>query len=112
MSMTGSATQVSSPSGNIPNSTPQVIGAPGSTGPGAQMGMAGAAALTVGTAAAGLVVLGVLFRRGGKTLPPLRVDAANVLNVYWSWLLVDATLKLLAYKYHGHKVAQAYLLIA
>jgi hypothetical protein len=42
----------------------------------------------------------------------VRVDAINAFNVYWSWLVIDGTLKLVAYHFHGHKLAQAYLLIA
>lgn len=92
--------------------TVQATAAPGATGPGASISMTSAVGLTLGTAAVGLVGLGFIFRRGGAKLPPLRVDAANALNVYFSWLLMDATLKLVAYHYHGHKLAQAYLLIA
>ena len=85
---------------------------PGSTGPGSSMSMTTAVATTIGVAAVGLVALGFIFRKGQKVLPPLRIDAANAINIYFSWLLIDGTLKLVAYKYHGHKVAQAYLLIA
>lgn len=102
-SLTGQAV----PSGASTNSA-----APGAQGPGSNLNVTHAVVVTLGSAALGLVALGWLFRRGGKSLPPLRVDAANALNVYFSWLLVDGTLKLLAYRYHGHKLAQAYLLIA
>lgn len=94
------------------NAVSQPTGAAGSNGPGAQMGMTSAAITTIGTAAVGLLALGIVFRRSGEKLPALRVDAANAINVYFSWLLIDGTLKVLAYKYHGHKLAQAYLLIA
>lgn len=85
--------------------------APGATGPGGSMSVGRSALLVVGVGAAGLLGLGVLFRRGGKSLPPLRIDAANAMNIYFSWLLVDATLTTLAYKFHGHPVSQAFLLV-
>lgn len=85
--------------------------APGATGPGGDMSVGRSALLVVGVGAAGLLGLGILFRRGGKSLPPLRIDAANAMNIYFSWLLVDATLTTLAYKYHGHPVSQAFLLV-
>ena len=88
-------TYSSDPTNPIPQGVPAVSGAPGAA-----------------AAGFGLVALGLIFRKGQKVIPPLRVDAANALNVYFSWLLVDGTLKLVAYKFHGHKVAQAYLLIA
>lgn len=98
--------------GPIPSGATAGTAAPGATGPGAQMPTAASVVTVLGVAAAGLLALGWLFRRGGKSLPPLRVDAANALNVYFSWLLIDGTLKLVAYHYHGHKLAQQYLLIA
>jgi hypothetical protein len=109
----GLSTNVSSPGSPIGGGTSAVTGAPGATGPlNNQISVAGAAGITLGTAAVGLLALGVLFRRGGQKLPPVRVDAVNAINVYFSWLLIDATLKIAAYHWHGHKVAQAYLLIA
>jgi hypothetical protein len=96
----------------IPGGTTQATAAPGATGPGAQIGSTAAVITVLGTAAVGLLGLGFLFRRAGAKLPPLRVDAANALNVYFSWLLIDGTLKLIAYKYHGHSIAQQFLLVA
>jgi hypothetical protein len=96
----------------VPSGVATASAAPGATGPGAQMSMTYAVVSTLGVAAAGIVALGILFRRGGQKLPPLRIDAANALNIYFSWLLIDGTLKLVAYHYHGHKLAQAYLLVA
>jgi hypothetical protein len=60
---------------------------------------------------AGLFVLGYAFRHGGKSLPPLRVDAMSMLNAWFSVLVVGGTVKVLCYRYNGHKFAQAYLLI-
>jgi hypothetical protein len=96
----------------IPGGTTQATAAPGATGPGGQMGSTAAVITVLGTAAAGLLVLGYLFRKGGVKLPPVRVDAVNALNVYFSWLLIDGTLKLVAYHYHGHRLAQQFLLVA
>jgi hypothetical protein len=106
-------TQVSAPGMPISQGTASASAAPGATGPGANISMTKAVFTTLGVAAGGLVALGILFRKkGGGGLPPLRVDAANAVNVYFSWLLINGTLKLIAYKYHGHNLAQEYLLIA
>lgn len=75
------------------------------------MGITSAVVWTIGGAAAALIALGVIFRRGEK-LPPIRIDAVNALNIYFSWLVVNGTVKILAYRYHGHRIAQAYLLVA
>lgn len=100
-------TYVSAPQGQ----PAQATAAPGAGAPLANISMTQAVIIPLATAGVGLGVLYYLFRRGGVKMPPLRIDAANALNVYFSWLLIDAPLTLLAYKYHGHKVAQAYLLI-
>jgi hypothetical protein len=103
---------ISDPTQAIPTGTVAASASPGATGPGAQTDIGHAAAYTIVGAAAGLFVLGYAFRAGGKALPPLRVDAMNMLNVWFSWLVIDGTVKVLCYRYHGHKWAQAYLLIA
>lgn len=105
-------TEVSDTGGSANAGVTASTGVAGSSGPGANMGMGSAVALTLGAAAAGLLGLGLVFRRKGEGLPALRVDAANALNVYFSWLLIDGTLKVIAYHFHGHKLSQAYLLIA
>jgi hypothetical protein len=94
----------------IPQGTTTASAAPGASGPGGQMSILSGVIVTLGTGLVGLVVLRKVF--GGKDLPPVRIDAVNAFNIYWSWLVIDGTLKLVAYKYHGHKLAQAYLLIA
>jgi hypothetical protein len=101
-------------SGGIPilGGTTQATAAPGAMGPGGQMGSTAAVITVLGTAAAGLLALGWVFRKGGVKLPPVRVDAVNALNIYFSWLLIDGTLKLVAYHWHGHKLAQQFLLVA
>ena len=73
--------------------------------------MASAVATTILVPAAILVGLRLIFGSKDK-LPPLRVDATNVVNIYMSWLVMNGAVKLIAYKYHGHKVAQAFLVIA
>lgn len=101
-------TYVSDPSGP----TPAVASsAPGAQGPLGQISMTQATLIPLLTGVVGLAGLYWLFRKGGVKLPPLRIDAANALNVYFSWLVIDVPITMLAYKYHGHKVAQAFLLI-
>lgn len=116
MSMTmdgmGVATQVSAPGGGPVNGVATAGAAPGATGPGAAMSMTTAVVWTIGGAAAGLFLLGYAFRKGEKSLPPLRVDAMNALNIWFSWLVINGTVKIIAYRYHGHKLAQAYLVVA
>jgi predicted alpha/beta-hydrolase family hydrolase len=107
--MMGSSTQVSDPTQSI-GGTVTSSAAPGATAVGGQMSMTSAVLWTIGASGASLVALGFVFRKGAKPAP-LRVDAANALNVYFSWLLIHGTVKVLAYRFHGHKVAQAYLLI-
>jgi hypothetical protein len=84
----------------------------GAGAPGANISMTYAVVVPLAVAGAGLAVLWKLFRREGVGLPPLRIDAANVVNIYLSWMVLNVPLKLLAYQYHGHKLAQAYLLVA
>jgi len=103
---------ISDPTMPISQGTVAASAAPGATAPGAQMNMGAAVGLTIVGAAAGLVALGWAFRAGGKALLPLRVDAINALNIWFSWLVIDGTVKVLCYRYNGHKWAQAYLLVA
>lgn len=95
----------------IPQGTTQATAAPGASGPGGQMSILSAVVVTIGTGIVGLVVARKLFGTKDK-LPPVRIDAVSAFAAYWSWLVIDGTLKLVAYKFHGHKLAQAYLLIA
>lgn len=84
--------------------------APGGSMPGGQMSMtsgvlwlvAGAAAISVGT--------GYLARKGVR--PEIgRFDAIDAVWNAATVAVVFATFKLLAYRYHGHKVSQAVLLL-
>lgn len=95
----------------IPTGTTTASAAPGATGPGANMSIPWAVGVTIGSGVLGLVLLRHFFGQKDK-LPPARIDAVSAFQVYWSWLVIDGTLKLVAYKFHGHKLAQAYLLIA
>jgi hypothetical protein len=95
----------------IPSGTTTASAAPGATGPGANMSILQATAIIIGGGAVGLVLLRKFFGTKDK-LPPARIDAVSAFQIYWSWLVIDGTLKLVAYKFHGHKLAQAYLLIA
>jgi hypothetical protein len=96
----------------IPQGSVNATASPGANGPLGQTSVPVAVGTVLGVAAVGLLGLGILFRRGGQKMPPVRIDAVNALNVYFSWLLIDGTLKLVAYHFHGHKLAQQYLLIA
>ena len=108
----GTNTYVSGPGGPQP-AQGQMASLPNGAGaPGANISMTYAVVVPLATAGIGLAVLWKLFRREGVSLPPLRVDAANVVNVYLSWMILNVPIKLLAYQYHGHKLAQAYLLVA
>lgn len=107
----GVATHVSAVGGASVGGVPNSSAAPGASGMGGQMGIVPAVLWTLGGAAAALVILRKGFHKG-EALPPLRVDAINALNIYFSWLVVNGTVKVLAYRYHGHKLAQAYLLVA
>jgi hypothetical protein len=102
---------ISDPSLAPVNGVVDTSAAPGAMGPGGQMGMTTAVILPIATAAAALVALGIIFRKGGA-LPPLRVDAINAINCWASVTVINGTIKVLCYKYHGHKLAQSYLLIA
>lgn len=97
----------SAPIGGVQTSS----SAPGASGPAAGIPMASAVATTILVPAAILVGLRLIFGSKDK-LPPLRVDATNVVNIYMSWLVMNGAVKLIAYKYHGHKIAQAFLVIA
>jgi hypothetical protein len=102
---------ISDPTMPIGTGTVAASAAPGATGPGGQTNMASALGFEIIGAMVGLFVLGYAFRKGGKALPPLRVDAMSMLNCWFSVLVVGGTVKVLCYKYNGHKWAQAYLLI-
>ena len=102
---------ISDPTMSMSQGTVAASAAPGATGPGAQTNMGAALATEIIGAMVGLFVLGYAFRAGGKALPPLRVDAMSMLNAWFSVLVVGGTVKVLCYRYNGHKWAQAYLLI-
>jgi hypothetical protein len=111
MSDMGVATQVSDPGSAPVGGVPTSSAAPGAQGPAGNMPMATAVIATIVVPVAALATLRLVFGSKDK-LPPLRVDATNALNIYFSWLVVQGALKIIAYRYHGHKLAQAFLLIA
>ena len=104
-------TYVSDPGSAPLGGVPATSAAPGGTGPAANMPMATAVVTTIVVPVAALFALRLIFGSKDK-LPPLRVDATNMVNIYFSWLVMQGSLKLIAYHYHGHKLAQAYLLVA
>jgi hypothetical protein len=105
-------TYVSQPGMPQASAPVQSTAAPGAQGAGAGIPVAKGVLLEVAIAAGVLVALGYVFRKGEAKLPPLRIDAAAALATYTEWFILNATVKVLATKYHGHKLAQAYLLVA
>lgn len=106
MSMTN--TYVSDP--NAP--APAGPGAPGSNLPGANIPTTAAILIPLGLGFAALFAVYKVAGATGEKLPPIRVDAANMLSIYASWYVVQIPLKLAAYKFHGHSISQAFLLTA
>lgn len=45
------------------------------------------------------------------SLPPLRVDAVDTIKTALSVAVVFGTIKVLALRYHGHPLAQAWLVL-
>jgi hypothetical protein len=107
----GSNTHVSDPAAAPIGGVPSSSAAPGAQGPAANMPMASAVVTTIVVPVAALFALRLIFGSKDK-LPPLRVDATNAVNIYFSWLVIQGSLKIIAYHYHGHKLAQAFLLVA
>lgn len=102
------ATHVSVPGQPDPYGVP---GAPGSGGPAAQMATPAALAWVVVGAAVVTIGTGYVARKGVK--PELgRYDVVQAIYSGTSAVVFISTLKLLAYRYHGHKVSQAILLLA
>lgn len=105
-------TMVSNPGAGAGGASSAVVAPNGAGLPAANISMTSAVLIPLGVGVGGLAVLYSLFRRQAESLPPLRVDAAQAINVYLSWLVIQTPIKLLAYKYHAHKVAQAVLLVS
>jgi hypothetical protein len=101
----------SDPAGSPLAGVPANSTAPGAAGPAGNMPMATAVITTIVVPVIGLFALRLIFGSKDK-LPPLRVDATNAVNIYFSWLVIQGSLKLVAYRYHGHKLSQAFLLVA
>lgn len=104
----GVSTFVSYPGGGA--GVNDTAGAPGQTIPGATMGATSAVLWLVG----GLVVISVgtavLARKGVRP----EIGRFDALDAVWNAATVGvmiATFKLLAIRYHGHKISQAVLLL-
>jgi uncharacterized membrane-anchored protein YitT (DUF2179 family) len=83
--------------------------APGSGIPGSTMAVGTTALVFLGVSVAGLVGLRMAFGKG-VALPPMRVDVSETAKVFLAYQAINIPLTLIAYKYHGHKFAQTYLL--
>lgn len=44
-------------------------------------------------------------------LPPIRIDAVDAVVTALEVIVVIGTLKVVAYRYHGHPLAQAFLVL-
>ena len=91
MTVTADANTAVSGGVAIPSGVLGNTGAPGGSGPAAQVSPTQAGITVLLVAAGGLIALRLIFGKGDK-LPPVRIDAVNALAIYWSWLLVDVTL--------------------
>jgi hypothetical protein len=84
--------------------------APGAAGPGGQMNMAHAVVWLIVGAAGISVATGYLARKGIR--PELgRFDAIDAVWNAATVAVVFGTFKILAYRFHGHKLSQAVLLV-
>lgn len=105
--MTDSSYVVSDPTAGAAYAPPA---GPGASGPGGQMSMAGAIAWVIVGSAAIAVTAGYVGRKGkAPTIGHLDViDSAFNAATVAVWF---GTFKLLASRFHGHKVSQAVLLV-
>jgi hypothetical protein len=46
-----------------------------------------------------------------RQLPPIRIDAISAIVTALEVIVVMGTIKVIAYRYHGHPLAQAYLVL-
>lgn len=117
MSMTNAspATYVSNPASpggpaGVMVPTTGGVGAPGSGGPGASMPTASAVGWLIAFAAAVGVSTAYLARKGTK--PTIgHLDVFETIYNASTLLVVFGTMKVIAYRYHGHAVSQAILLV-
>ena len=108
---TNAATYVSTPGGaGASLSAALNPGAPGSGAPLANVSMTSALLYVVGGSAALSIIVGYLARKGVK--PELgRFDVPQIVFTASGTMMVIGTVKTLAYHFHGHKIAQAALLL-
>lgn len=105
--MLGQNTYVSTPQ---TNAQPSAAGSPGSGGPGANMSMTAAVAYVLVATGAISLASAYLARKGKKPI----IGHFDVLDAVYNAGTVGVifgTAKLLAYRYHGHKLSQAVLLV-
>jgi TPP-dependent pyruvate/acetoin dehydrogenase alpha subunit len=82
---------------------------PGASGPGAQTPVATQVLLAAGFAIVGAVGIAYVFRKGEKEVP-LHFDSATAMWVFLAYQAINMPLTAIAYKFHGHKAAQAWLM--
>jgi len=107
--MMGQNTLVS-PVGASPDGSVASTATPGASGPGGQMAMASALLWLIGGAAALSVGIAVAGRKGVKPT----FGRLDVFDAMWNTATVVVFIgagKLIAYKFHGHKLSQAFLLV-
>ena len=110
MQMADVNTYVSSPMVNGGAGVSINAGAPGASGPAAQMGAASAILWLV--AGFGVVSVGTAYLARKGVRPEIgRFDALDAVWNASSVAVLFATFKLLAYRYHGHRISQAVLLL-
>lgn len=112
--MTMPATYVSNPGAvggpSGPGQPGAAPGAPGSSGPGAQMPTAAAVGWLIALSAAIGIGTAYVGRKGAKPMIG-HLDVFETLYNASTILVVFGTLKVVAYRYHGHAVSQAILLV-
>jgi hypothetical protein len=96
------------PSGSGVSAPP--VGAPGSTGPGANMPTAAAVGWLIALAAGVGIGTAYLGRKGAKPMLG-HLDVFETVYNASTLLVVFGTMKVIAYRYHGHAVSQAVLLV-
>ena len=103
-------TYVSAPGGTGLSAGAQVAVAPGGAAPGGTMSATSAILWLVGGAAVLSVGTAYLARKGVRP----EIGRFDAIDIAWNTTTVAlgfATIKLLAYRFHGHSISQAVLLL-
>lgn len=111
--MTMPATYVSNPGAvGGPTGPGQVmsVGAPGANGPGGQMPTASAVGWLIALAAAIGIGTAYVGRKGARPMLG-HLDVFETIYNASTILVVFGTMKVVAYRFHGHAVSQAVLLV-